>query len=169
MTVVPEIREMREEDIPELLILMRALARFEDYLDDFAVTETELRKHGLGAEPLFHAFVADTGSVHPASSGMSAGSKQLVGMAITYVVPWTYTLRPRLVLKELYVDNHARGMGIGRRLMSAVYEQGRGLGCDHVAWTVMEGNTSAERFYSSIGGQPDAKWNNWTKSIPNSC
>jgi len=47
-----EIRKAVEADIPNLLPLMRQLAEFEKYADDFAVTEHVLREQG------FHPFAA---------------------------------------------------------------------------------------------------------------
>ncbi len=41
------VREAIEADIPDLLRLMRELARFEKYADAFAVTEEVLREQGF--------------------------------------------------------------------------------------------------------------------------
>ena len=56
---------------------------------------------------LFTAFVAEQ-------------DDDLVGMAVVYTIPWTYTLRPKVVLKELFVEEAARNMGAGRAPMAAV-------------------------------------------------
>lgn len=146
----PEIRDFEAGDAPALLALMRSLARFEDYEADLRVTQASLLENGLGPDAIFKALVA------PEAHGGG-----LLGMAVTYVVPWTYTLRPRLVLKELFVTEQARGLGVGHALMDRVAEQGREIGADHVAWTVMSGNEKAERFYTGLGGRPDPKWQNW--------
>lgn len=142
------VRSFEPSDAPQLLALMRDLARFEDYLDDFAATEADLLAHGFGKDALFHALVADE-------------KGRLIGMAVTYVVPWTYTRRPRLVLKELFVAANARDTAAGRALMLEVVKKARTMNADHIAWTVMQGNTAAERFYDELGGRPDRKWENW--------
>ena len=146
------VREATPEDVPALLTLMRNLAAFEDYLDAFAVTEQSLHSHGFGSDRLFTAHVA-------------VGNEVLIGMAITYVIPWTYTMRPKLVLKELFVVSEARGSGAGRHLMSAVASEARFRGCGQILWTVMTGNTAAEHFYRAQGGRPDDKWNNWVLDL----
>ncbi len=146
------VRDFEAGDAPRLLDLMRDLARFEDYLDAFAVTEADLLRHGLGPDALFRAFVA-------------VAEGDIVGMAVTYVVPWTYTLRPKLVLKELLVAEAGRGRGTGRALMARVREHARAIGADHVAWTVMHGNARAEAFYRSVRGRPDLKWENWVMPL----
>lgn len=55
----PGVREARAEDVPALLPLMRELARFEDYLKDFAVDEAQLLARAFGREPQCRVFVAE--------------------------------------------------------------------------------------------------------------
>ena len=137
------------EDTDRLLELMKGLAWYEDYIDQFAVTRESIIEHGFGDERLFTAFVAEH-------------DDELVGMAVTYPIHWTYTMRPKLVLKELFVVEGARSMGVGKALMASVTAHGRAMDASEVIWTVMTGNADAEAFYRSLGGLPDLKWNNWT-------
>lgn len=146
------VRPFVATDAAKLLGLMRDLARFEDYIDAFAVDEAALIRQGLGPDADFQAFVADEDG-------------ELVGMAVTYVLTWTYTLKPRVVLKELFVKESKRSGGAGRALMKRVQMHARELGAEHIAWTVMHGNRNAEAFYRRLGGQPDAKWENWLMAI----
>ncbi|WP_420634267.1 GNAT family N-acetyltransferase [Candidatus Palauibacter sp.] len=134
-----------------MLELMRELARFEDYIDDFAVTRESILQHGSGDTRLFTAFVAE--------------EDDLVEMAVTYPIPWTYTLRPKVVLKELFVVERARHMGTGKALMAAVISHARSMGAAELIWTVMTGNTAAEDFYRSLGASRDRKWNNWALDL----
>ena len=140
------------EDTDRLLELMIGLAKYEEYIDEFAVTRESILEHGFGDERLFTAFVAEH-------------DDDLVGMAVTYPIQWTYTLRPKLVLKELYVDETARSLGAGKALMDSVKAHARSMNAAEVIWTVMAGNTAAEYFYRSLGASPDRKWNNWTLSL----
>ena len=139
-------------DTDRLLELMEGLARFEDYIDQFAVTRESILEHGFGDNRIFTAFVAEH-------------DDDLVGMAVTYPIQWTYTLRPKLVLKELFVVEAARNMGAGKALMASVTAHARSIGASEVIWTVMTGNAAAESFYRSQGGLPDRKWNNWTLNL----
>ncbi len=41
-------------------------------------------------------------------------------MAVTYIIPWTYDLKPTVILKELFIHESARGEGIGKALMKRV-------------------------------------------------
>jgi len=143
-------RQFRRNDAAELLSLMRGLATFERYIDDFRVSEDDLCRHGLGDQALFQAFVAE-----------ETAAERLVGMAVTYVIPWTYDRQPTLVLKELYVSDDARGLGVGRRLMTVVAQHAESLGAGQLKWTVLPDNTAAQQFYRSLGGRPDVDWMPW--------
>ena len=147
------VRLAERTDVDRLLEFMRGLARFEEYIDDFAVTRESVLEHGFGEGRLFTAFVAEE-------------DDDLVGMAVVYTIPWTYTLRPKVVLKELFVDERARHLGAGKVLMAAVVSHARSIDATELIWTVMEGNRGAEGFYRSLGASPDLKWNNWSLSIP---
>lgn len=149
MSLPLSLRDFREQDIPDLLALMRELAEFEGYLDEFAVTAEALKTRGLGEAPEFGVKVAigDAG--------------QMLGMAVYYSVPWTFDLRPSLVLKELYVRASARSLGVGRSLMVAVAQEALARGAGRLLWTVMTGNTAAEAFYRRLSGVADRKWQPW--------
>lgn len=146
------VRLAEPGDVDGLLELMRGLARFEEYIDDFAVTRESVLEHGFGEGRLFTAFVAEE-------------EDDLVGMAVVYTIPWTYTLRPKVVLKELFVVEAARNLGAGKALMAAVVSYARSIDAAELIWTVMEGNREAEGFYRSLGASPDLKWNNWSLNL----
>lgn len=144
------VRPFHHDDVPQLTRLMRELAVFEDYIDEFAITEVAVIDAGLRSVPAFGALVADNG----------AGS--LLGMAVHYRVPWTYDLRPILILKELFVTADARGRGVGTALMAGLVAEGRRIGASRINWTVMTGNDPAGAFYHGLDARPDLKWQPWS-------
>ena len=141
----PYVREARAEDVPALLPLMRELARFEDYLEDFAVDEEQLTARAFAPEPQCRIFVAET-------------SDRLLGYAVIQELTFTYDLRPTVRLKELYVAPDARSQGLGEQLLAAVARWAKTRGAGRLKWDVLAGNQKAERFYQRLGGQPDTKW-----------
>ncbi len=148
------VRDFCAADIPALLSLMRALAVFEGYADQFAVTADDLALHGLGPDPLFGAKIALAAAGNP------------VGMAVHHTIRWTYDRRPTLVLKELYVAEGWRGAGVGRALMRAVAAHAHSIGAPRLHWLVLPDNQAAIRFYRSLGGAPEARWQSWALDQP---
>lgn len=146
----PTIRAFEERDIPQLLELMKGLARFEGYIDQFRVTESDLRRYGLGEDPSFEAFVAAAGD-----------SGELLGMVVLYRIPWTYDLRPTLIMKELFVIDEARGLGVGSALLKRAAERALAVGAPRLLWTVLDTNESAKRFYAAAGARMDSVWEPW--------
>ena len=78
----------------------------------------------------------------------------VVGMAsaIAYVHPD----KPlQLFINEVGVAERVRGQGIGKRLVRALQEQGRRMGCTE-AWVATEvGNEAARALYASLAGVED--------------
>jgi GNAT superfamily N-acetyltransferase len=54
-------------------------------------------------------------------------------------------------LQDLYADPEARGRGIGRALIEAVYAEADRRGCAQVYWMTQEFNTTARQLYDRIG------------------
>lgn len=53
-------------------------------------------------------------------------------------------------LQDLYVDPVARGTGLGRKLIEAVYEQADSVGAGSVYWLTQEFNYTARQLYDRI-------------------
>ncbi|MET1079587.1 MAG: GNAT family N-acetyltransferase [Pseudomonas sp.] len=139
------VRRAQPADVPALLVLMRELAAFEDYLEAFALDEPALLERALGPQAQCQVFVAEW-------------ADGLCGYAVVLEIPFTYDLRPRVVLKELYVAPQARGTGVGTTLLREVARWANSRGAGQMEWTVLRGNGRAETFYRRLGGRPDSKW-----------
>ena len=141
-----EIRKAVEADIRNLLPLMRELAEFEKYAEDFAVTEEALRKQGFQhSPPDFHCLIAE-------DSGES------VGFLVYYFVPFTYRAKPNLIIKELYIAGQHRSRGAGRLLMKAVAKEAARTGCGMIKWWVAKWNERGIEFYKRLGASIDRDW-----------
>ena len=139
------VRAATPEDVPTLIELMRALAAFEDYLDDFRVDEQVLLNRAFGPSAQCQVFVAQW-------------LNQIAGYAVVLEIPFTYDLRPTVLLKELYVADQCRSEGLGQALMQQVAVWARAKGAGRLKWDVMVGNHMATKFYERLGGVPDDKW-----------
>jgi GNAT superfamily N-acetyltransferase len=149
------IRRAQASDAPQLLSLMQGLARFEGYDDRFAVTVEVLIERGFSPHSAaqFTAWVAELDA-------------SLVGYALIYVIPYTFDLRPTVVLKELFIDESARGRNFGHGLMNAVIEHARSLNARLIRWQVLPDNEPAKCFYRQHGAARDADWENWFIELP---
>lgn len=88
------------------------------------------------AEPV-HALVAEAGG-------------RLLGLAHYLYHRSTTLLAPICYLQDLYTDEAARGRGVGRALIEAVYAQARQAGSTRVYWQTQQGNASARRLYDQV-------------------
>lgn len=134
-------------DVPALLPLMRGLAEYEGYADRFAVTEETLVSAGFAKSPPdFECLVAES------------ADGALIGMLVFYMIPFTFTSRPTLVVKELYVDAAWRSSGAGTALMRAAATEAVRRGCGLMKWQVARWNADAARFYKRLGATDDPEW-----------
>jgi GNAT superfamily N-acetyltransferase len=146
------VRKAIEADIPNLLPLMRDLAEFERYADDFAVNEDVLREQGFRRSPPdFHCLIAE-----------EAG--EMVGLLVYYFVPFTYRAKPNLIIKELYVPGRHRSRGIGKLLIKAVAREAEKERCGMIKWWVAKWNERGIEFYERLGAKIDSDWHEFQLS-----
>lgn len=153
--MTPQVRTAGPADAEALLALMRELARFEGYDEQFKVTAADLLARGLEPKdtPEFVAFVAERPDEAP------------LGYAVVVETPFTFDLRPTVTLKELYVREAARGAGAGCALFEQVLMHGRARGAGRLKWDVLPLNERARAFYRHAGGAPDADWERWVLAL----
>ncbi len=80
---------------------------------------------------------------------------RLAGLAhlVLHVHGWKTT--PVCYLQDLYVDPEARGEGLGRQLLEAVYGAADAAGAPDVYWLTQSGNVTARRLYDRAGRLTD--------------
>jgi GNAT superfamily N-acetyltransferase len=148
------VRPARPDDVDALIGMMRALAAFEGYLPRFRVTADDLRARAFGPGAQCGILVAQ---------GDGSG---LAGYAVWLVQPFTYDLRPTLILKELFVDTAYRRDGIASRLLARLRCEAERVGAGQVTWLVLPSNDAAKRLYRRFGGAPDPDWEHWRLALP---
>lgn len=62
----------------------------------------------------------------------------------------TISIAPTCYLQDLFTTESARGKGIGRKLIEAVYEQARLAGAARVYWLTHETNSTAMQLYDKV-------------------
>jgi GNAT superfamily N-acetyltransferase len=62
----------------------------------------------------------------------------------------TWTPESYCYLQDLFVAEGARGLGLGRALIEAVYEKARAAGANRVHWLTHSTNTQARTLYDQV-------------------
>jgi GNAT superfamily N-acetyltransferase len=75
---------------------------------------------------------------------------RLVGLAHYLFHRSTTALQPICYLQDLFTSTEARGRGVGRGLISAVYDRARTAGAPRVYWLTHETNLTAQRLYDAV-------------------
>jgi GNAT superfamily N-acetyltransferase len=57
-------------------------------------------------------------------------------------------------LQDLFVADSARGVGLGRALIEAVYEKARAAGAGRVHWLTHTSNAQARILYDQVADNP---------------
>jgi len=65
-----------------------------------------------------------------------------------------WTVGDYCYLQDLFVAKEARGRGLGRALIEAVYRQARAAGASRVYWLTHESNSTARTLYDRLADRP---------------
>jgi GNAT superfamily N-acetyltransferase len=66
----------------------------------------------------------------------------------------TWTVGNYCYLQDLFVSQEARGMGLGRALIEAVYQAAGEAGASRVHWLTQETNAQARVLYDTLADRP---------------
>jgi len=93
------------------------------------------------------------------SSGVELCLAMMDGMAVGFVIcvyhPSSWSRNGYCYLEDLYVDEGARGRGVGRALIEAVADAARTRGCERLYWVTQEGNATARALYDRLATKND--------------
>ena len=140
-----EIRQAEEEDVPEILELIKALAEFEN-LSELVVATEELLKITL------------FGINSPAEVQIAYDKNNTLGFALYFRSFSTFLGRPGIYLEDLYVRENARGKGVGEALLRRLAQRTREIGGGRLEWAVLNWNEPAIGFYQKMGAAPLDEW-----------
>ncbi|HTZ58067.1 MAG TPA: GNAT family N-acetyltransferase [Acidobacteriaceae bacterium] len=140
------IRPATAADIPLILSLIRALARYEREPDAVRTTEADLLRDGFGSQPCFECLIAEN------ECGEAAG------FALFFYNYSTWRGRQGIHLEDLFVLPEFRGQGIGKALLARVAARAAEQGCVRLQWDVLAWNQTAIDFYQGLGAQFLDEW-----------
>jgi GNAT superfamily N-acetyltransferase len=140
-----KITPVTSADVPELMQLIRELARFEKLEHEFTATPALLRKALFGPRALAGALLARCDG-------------RAVGYAIFFTTFSSFTGRRGLWLDDLYVSPKFRRRGIGQALIKAVAQVAAKRKCGRFEWIALDWNRNALDFYRRLGAKPLEEW-----------
>ena len=139
------ITPVTTDDLPDLLELIRELARFERLEHEVQATVETLNSSFFGPQPAAGALLARSGN-------------ELAGYAIYFFTFSSFIGRPGLWLDDVYVRPQFRGQRLGRALFRAAARIGAGKNCGRFEWTALDWNEKALEFYRKLGAKEMKEW-----------
>ena len=134
------IRPVRPEDKAQWLPLWQGYLRFYEHDLPSDITDTLWARFFDAAEPV-HALVTEENA-------------QLLGLVHYIFHRNTWMVEDVCYLEDLFTAEAARGKGVGRALIEAVYAAARAAGSSRVYWMTHETNTTAQALYDKIAEKP---------------
>lgn len=132
-----EIRDFRDTDRAEWEKLWQGYLTFYETDVPAAVTELTWRRLRDPEAPILGFCAAQPDG-------------RLLGIVHYLFHPVTWAAGPRCYLEDLFTSAEARGKGIGRALIEAVYAAADKRGADQVYWLTAETNTTARALYDRV-------------------
>jgi GNAT superfamily N-acetyltransferase len=134
------IREAMPADAGTIVLLIRALAAYENMADLVRITDADVLRDGFGDRRCFEALLAEVDG-------------QAVGLALHRPSYSTFDGRPGLYVEDLFVAESARGLGIGRMLMARLAAIARERGCSRMTLAVLHWNPARDFYRASASSR----------------
>jgi len=141
------LRDAEARDVGLVLHFIKQLAIYEKLAHEVEATEAMLLHWMFGPDAVAEAILAET-------------PQGPVGFALFYRSFSTFMGRPGLYLEDLFVDEAARGLGIGKALIVAGAKRALQRGYGKYHWQVLDWNQPARDFYIAMGARESAAWLN---------
>ena len=138
------IRDAVQNDMKQVLMLIKELAKFEEEPNAVILNEEQLVRDGFSKNPKFKCFVAES-------------NNEIIGMALGYPRYSTWK-GVTMHLEDLIVTKSRRGNGIGSLLFSKFINYAHSLRVKRIEWAVLDWNVNAIEFYEKNGAKILSDW-----------
>ena len=139
------IRTATPADVPLILTFIRELAAYEKLADEVVAVEVDFHAALFGERPTVEAVIASVGD-------------EAVGYALFFPNFSTFLGKPGLYLEDLYVRPAARGLGVGRELLTHLARLAVERGWGRFEWAVLDWNEPSIAFYKKMGATAMHDW-----------
>ena len=138
------IRDAVQNDMKQVLMLIKELAKFEKEPNAVILDEEQLVRDGFSKNPKFKCFVAES-------------NNEIIGMALCYPRYSTWK-GATMHLEDLIVTKSRRGKGVGSLLFSKFINYAHSLRVKRIEWAVLDWNVNAIEFYEKNGAKILSDW-----------
>ena len=138
------IRDAVQNDMKQVLMLIKELAKFEKEPNAVILNEEQLVRDGFSRNPKFKCFVAES-------------NNEIIGMALGYPRYSTWK-GVTMHLEDLIVTKSRRGNGVGSLLFSKFINYAHSLRVKRIEWAVLDWNVNAIEFYEKNGAKILSDW-----------
>ena len=138
------IRDAVQNDMKQVLMLIKELAKFEKEPNAVILNEELLVRDGFSENPKFKCFVAES-------------NNEIIGMALGYPRYSTWK-GVTMHLEDLIVTKSRRGNGVGSLLFSKFINYAHSLRVKRIEWAVLDWNVNAIEFYEKNGAKILSDW-----------
>lgn len=140
-----KIRSATPQDCPLLTQLISDLAVYEKLAHECKTTPDALHAALFSPRPVAEALIGEVDGVPQ-------------GFALFFTNFSTFVCKPGLYLEDLFVRPEARGVGLGKALLSYLGKIALERGYGRVEWVVLDWNSPAIEFYKKLGARPLEDW-----------
>lgn len=139
------IRPATRADLPLIAQLIRDLAKYEKLAHAVRFDEAVLADKLFGARPYAEVVIGECDG-------------QAQGFALFFHNFSTFEGKPGIYLEDLFVRPAARGLGLGKALLSHLAKLALERDCARLEWSVLDWNAPAIGFYRKLGAQLMDEW-----------
>lgn len=140
------IRDGNKKDLPDILKLIKELARYENAEHEVIITLKDLENDGFGKFKNYKFLVAEY-------------QKEIIGMSF-YWIRYSTWKGKFLFLEDFVIKESYRRQGIGSKLFEATIKKSKELNTNGMFWQVLDWNSPAINFYKKYKADISKKWLN---------
>jgi len=145
-----EFRFAERKDTALIFRFIKALAEYENLLDEVSATEEQLEEWIFDKKKAEVLFAVRDG--------------EEVGFALFFYNFSTFLGRAGLYLEDLFVWPAYRGKGYGKALLRQLAKLAVERGCGRLEWACLDWNKPSIDFYLSLGARPMEEWTTYRLS-----
>lgn len=137
-----QIYKAKENNIQQIINLIKEFAEFEKLSQFCKVSENDLREAIFGENKFIYCLVAES-------------EDEIVGYALFFPVFKSFRGERSMFLEDLYVSPKMRGKGLGLKMLKEVARTAKERNCVRLDWQALKWNAPAIEFYEKLGAKYD--------------